>query len=284
VAGGIYVRRHYSTIVGPASRIQGRAVWDLLLFGLNSLIFLLLGAEFGNLVEGVPASTLVSVGTTGLLIGGLVILVRLIWVPLAAAIPRRLSPSLRARDPMPPPAAIFIVSWTGMRGVVSLAAALGLPLLRQDGTAVPFRAEIVLVTVTVILVTLVLQGLTLMPLYSRLKLPREEGPAREEAHARMEAGRAALEHLADVSQEEWTRKEDLAQLEAEFRRVHPAAGDGRGEERTRAIRRVRLGALAAKRRVLIRLRDEGAISDEVLLDLESELDYEALRLGAGEQR
>jgi CPA1 family monovalent cation:H+ antiporter len=214
-----------------------------------------------------------------------VILVRLIWVPLAIAIPRWMSPSLRARDPMPPKAAIFIVSWTSMRGMVSLAAALGLPLLRADGSPTPFRAEIVLVTVVVILVTLVLQGLTLMPLFSRLQLPHDHGPAREESHARAEARRAALEHLSDLSQEEWVTREELARLESEIRLSHPPhSGPEEVVTRARALRRMRLGTLGAKRRALIRLRDEGAISDDVLLDLESELDYEALRLGAGSER
>ena len=283
VAGGIYVRQYFSTILAPASRIQGRAVWDLFLFGLNSLVFLLLGAEFGSLLAAVPGDTLRSVGTTGLLISLLVIVVRLIWVPLATAVPRWLSPSLRARDPMPPPAAVFIISWTSMRGMVSLAAALALPLLTADGQPTPFRAEIVLITVVVILVTLVIQGLSLIPIFSRLNLPQDHGHAREEAHARAESRRAALEHLADLAQEEWAVREDLARLETEFRQSHH--GDGTlNEERKVAMRRMRLGALAARRRALVRLRDEGAISDEVLLDLESELDYEALRLGAGTER
>ena len=285
VAGGIYVRQHFSTIVAPASRIQSRAVWDLFLFVLNSLVFLLLGAEFGNLLEAVPAATLMSVGKTGLLIAGLVILVRLVWVPLATVLPRWLSPALRARDPIPPPAAIFIVAWTSMRGMVSLAAALGLPLLRADGSTTPFRPEIVLVTVVVILVTLVLQGLTLMPIFTRLRLPHDPGPALEVSHARAEARRAALEHLADLSQEEWATREELVRLESEVRQSHltETGREGAGA-RDRAMRRMRLGTLAAKRRALVRLRDEGAISDDVLLDLESELDYEALRLGAGAER
>jgi monovalent cation/hydrogen antiporter len=285
VAGGIYVRQHLFTIVAPASRIQSRAVWDLFLFVLNSLVFLLLGAEFGNLLEAVPGATLMSVGTTGLLIAGLVILVRLIWVPLATVLPRWLSPALRARDPVPPRAAIFIVAWTSMRGMVSLAAALGLPLLRADGSPTPFRPEIVLVTVVVILVTLVLQGLTLMPIFTRLRLPHDPGPALEVSHARAEARRAALEHLADLSQEEWATREELVRLESEVRQSHLAAtGHEEAVGRGGALRRMRLGTLAAKRRALVRLRDEGAISDDVLLDLESELDYEALRLGAGAVR
>lgn len=282
VAGGIYTRQHYSRIVSPASRIQGKAVWDLFLFVLNSLVFILLGAEFGTLLEAVPRETLTSVGTTGLIISGLVIVVRLIWVPLATVIPRWLSPALMARDPMPPAAAVFVISWTSMRGMVSLAAALALPLVIAGGLPMPFRAEIVLVTVVVILVTLVLQGATLLPLLKRLPFPVDHGPRREEAHARTEARRAALEYLADLAEEDWATPEERARLENEVRHTHYASTDHpEAEAGLRAIRRMRIGTVDAKRRTLVRLRDEGAISDEVLLELESELDFEALRLGAG---
>jgi monovalent cation/hydrogen antiporter len=285
VAGGIYVRQHYSTIVAPASRIQGRAVWDLFLFGLNSLVFLLLGAEFGYLMQSVPDETLMEVGRSGLLIAGLVILVRLCWVPLAAAVPRWLSPGLRARDPMPGLAMLFVIGWTGMRGMVSLAAALALPLHLADGSPIPFRAEMVLITVVVILVTLVLQGLTLIPLYRRLPLPHDPGPMVEESHARAEARRAALEHLADLSQEPWATDEALARVESDINMaLSPAEGEEGSATPGHIVRRVRTGTLAAQRQALIRLRDEGAISDEVLLLLESELDYEALRLGIGADR
>ncbi len=278
VAGGIYVRQHFSTLVAPASRIQSRAVWDLFLFGLNSLVFILLGAEFGNLVAAVPHETLVSVGTTGLLISGLVIVVRLIWVPLATIVPRLLSPALRARDPIPSKAAMFVISWTSMRGMVSLAAALALPLVT------PFRAEIVLITVTVIMVTLVLQGMTLLPLYGRLRFPADPAPALEESHARAEAHRSALEHLADLADEPWATPEQVKRMEADLQHAAHARGHGGPKADTEVYRRIRLGTVGAKRRALVRLRNEGAISDEVLLDLESELDYEALRLGAGEER
>lgn len=285
VAGGIYTRQHYSRIVSPASRIQGKAVWDLFLFVLNSLVFILLGAEFGSLFAAVPTDTLMSVGTTGLIIAGLVVLVRLIWVPLATVVPRWLSPELRRRDPMPHWSAVFIISWTSMRGMVSLAAALALPLVLGTGTTMPFRAEIILMTVVVILVTLVLQGITLLPIFTRLPLPEDHGPRREEAHARSEARRAALEYLADLAEEEWATPEERARLENEIRHTHHASTDHpEAEERLRAIRRMRLGTVGAKRRTLIQLRDEGAISDEVLLELEAELDFEALRLGAGALR
>jgi Na+/H+ antiporter len=278
VAGGIYVRQHFSTMVAPASRIQSRAVWDLFLFGLNSLVFILLGAEFGNLLEAVPRETLVSVGTTGLLISCLVIVVRLLWVPMATVLPRVLSPALRARDPIPSKAAMFVVSWTSMRGMVSLAAALGLPLVT------PFRAEIVLITVTVIMVTLVLQGMTLLPLFGRLHFRADPAPAAEESHARAEAHRSAMDHLSDVAEEPWVTKDQLTRMESDLHLSRHGRSHSGALSDAEVYRRIRLGTVHAKRRALVRLRNEGAISDEVLLDLESELDYEALRLGGGEER
>ena len=286
VAGGLYLRQHFSSVVAPASRIQARAVWDLFLFGLNSLVFLLLGAEFGSMIETLPASTLLSAGRVGLLIAGLVIVVRLIWVPLAAYVPRWLDPALRARDPVPRPAILFIVSWTSMRGMVSLAAALALPFVTADGSPTPFRSEIVVITVMVIVVTLVLQGLSLTPILRRFHFPRDPAIDIEEGHARSEARRAALEALADIVDEPWALPEARASVEAEIRQshVHHANASEEAVRRAEAIRRIRLALVRAKRRALIRLRDEQAISDEVLLDLESELDYEALRLGAGSDR
>jgi CPA1 family monovalent cation:H+ antiporter len=277
------VRQRFSTIVPPASRIQGRAVWDLLLFGLNSLIFVLLGAEFSNLLRAVSGEELLSLAWSGVLIAGLVIVLRLCWVPLAAVVPRWLSPRLRARDPVPGAVPLFIIAWTGMRGMVSLAAALALPRLTGGGAPTPFRAEIVLITVVVILVTLVLQGLTLIPLFKRLPLAHDDALKVEERYARAEARRAALEHLDDLAQEPWVTAAAVAQVKSEVDTLAPLANDSHVSAAAPApgqiAVRLRVEALDAQRRALIQLRDEGAISDDVLLALESELDYEALRLG-----
>jgi CPA1 family monovalent cation:H+ antiporter len=285
VAGGLYLRRHFSSAVSPASRLQAKAVWDLLIFGMNATIFVLLGVQFGELLEAVPAASLGGVARTGLAIAGIAILVRLVWVPIATALPRWLSPALRLRDPMPPLRAVFLVGWTSMRGIVTLASALALPLVLSDGRPFPYRAEIILISMCVIVATLLVQGMTLTPLIRWLKFPAETTHREEEAHARREALRHALERLDDLATESWVRPEDLAQIREEYRqrgRVHaareskPETVDNRG--------RLRLEVLRAERRALIRLRDEGIISDEVLHHLERELDLEALRLGAGEVR
>src|SRR4029453_11952780 len=170
VAGGLYIRQGFSAGMPPMTRIQARAVWDLLVFVLNGVIFVMIGLQLrtirdAGLIES-PAQLLVFGAVTSLV----AIVIRLVWVPLATAIPRLLSPAFRRRDPMPPWSTVFIVGWTGMRGIVSLAAALALPLMTARGEPFPSRNLIIVITFEVILATLVVQGLTLSPLIRRLRL------------------------------------------------------------------------------------------------------------------
>ncbi|MCC7052155.1 MAG: Na+/H+ antiporter [Gemmatimonadaceae bacterium] len=279
VAGGVHVRQHFSTVVSPMSRLQSRAVWDLLVFVINALIFLILGLQFHALLETVTASTLVSTLGTGAVISVVAILVRLVWVPVATILPRRLSRRLRRDDPLPDRRAVALVAWTGMRGIVSLAAALALPLTLAGGTPFPFRAEIILITMCVIMITLVLQGLTLTPIIRAFAFVPETHHREEERHARREALRRGAEALEDLSREPWAAPEEVAQLRHELRdriQLHERhAGD------VTTQRRLRRGILAAERRMLVRLRNEGAISDETLRELEEELDHESVRVGVG---
>lgn len=171
-----------------------RSDWELLVFVLNSVIFILIGLQLGALRDAVPAGELGPVILIGALVSLTAIIVRLLWVPVAAWAPRRVSPRLRARDPMPPWSHLFIIGWTGMRGIVSLASALALPLATAAGTPFPFRAEIILIAFMVILVTLVLQGLSLPPLIRALKAGEDRGFEDDEREARKQAASATLAH------------------------------------------------------------------------------------------
>jgi monovalent cation/hydrogen antiporter len=113
--------------VPSLTRLQARAVWDLLVFILNGVIFILIGLELGQIREAGLLENLGAVVWRGALISATAIGVRFVWVPLAVVIPRLISPARRRRDPIPPWSHIFIMAWVGMRGIVSLAAALGLP-------------------------------------------------------------------------------------------------------------------------------------------------------------
>ena len=289
VAGGLYLRRHFSEAVAPMTRIQARAVWDFLVFVLNGVIFILIGLQLDALREAIPSGMFLPLILGGVLVSVTAIVVRLIWVPLAAWIPRLLSPSLRARDPMPAWQTLFIIGWTGMRGIVSLAAALALPLTTAAGAPFPFRAEIILMTFSVILVTLVFQGLSLAPLIRALKLREDGNLEHEEMRAREHAATAALVRLDQIANEGWLVPEHVDQMRVHYGdRVERYAKDGTVAECTaeagEAFRRLRHETLTAERLAMIGLRNEGAISDDVLHRLEHELDVEALRVGIGERR
>lgn len=290
VAGGLYLRQGFSAIVAPATRLQARAVWDLLIFLLNGVIFVLIGLELGAIREAGLPGNLGTVAWQGALISATAIGVRLLWVPLATVLPRLASPGLRQRDPLPPWPHVLLVAWIAMRGIVSLAAALALPVTTASGAPFPFRDEIILFTFAVILSTLVLQGLSLTPLVRALNLGEDNQLELEEARAREEAARAALTKLDQLATAEWPRRETLERLRAIYaqrlRRASPISVDvaGGSAQAQAAFRRLRHEALTAERRALIALRDQGVISDEVLHRVEQELDVEAMRIGLGEVR
>jgi monovalent cation/hydrogen antiporter len=290
VAGGLHFRQHFSAAVSPVTRIQGRAVWDVLVFVLNGSIFILIGLELGALRQAIPErfGTLVAAGA---MISLTAILVRLIWVPLAALIPRWISRTIRTRDPLPAWPNLFLIGWTGMRGIVTLAAALALPLTTDSGVPLPFRGEIILISFAVILATLVVQGLSLAPLIRALRLEDDDRTMEgEETRARERAAAVALARLEELAVQPWSAAEHVDRLRVHYtRRKERFAPNGAVDpecaaETVEAFRRLRHETLTAERKALIAMRNDGSISDDVLHRLEHELDIEALRLGIGERR
>jgi hypothetical protein len=274
--------------VPPTTRLQGRAVWDLLVFILNGTIFILIGLQLGAIREAGLPGRLGTLLWQGALISATAIGVRLVWVPLATVIPRLVSPTLRRHDPIPGWRPVLLVAWIGMRGIVSLAAALALPETTAAGAPFPFRDEIIVLTFAVILSTLVLQGLTLTPLIRALDLERDDTLEVEETQAREEAAKAALARLDELASAPWAPREQIDRLRARYAQqlLHTSPlqlGDGDAAARA-AYRRLRHETLSAERRALIALRDRGVISDEILHRLEQALDMEAMRIGLGEVR
>lgn len=290
VAGGLHVRQHFSAAVAPVTRLQARAVWDLLIFMLNGFIFILIGLQLGALRTAIPADRFGAVLMAGAAVSLTAIVVRLAWVPASAALPRLLSARLRARDPMPPWPHIFVTAWTGMRGIVTLAAALALPVTTAAGMPFPFRAEIILISFAVILATLVLQGLSLTPIIRALQLKEDRGLEREEMLAREQAASAALGRLDGLAAGDGLWIEQIERLRVHYsRQLQRFAGSGPidadcSSEAGERFRQLRHDTLTAERLALIQLRNDGTISDEVLHRLEHELDVEALRAGIGERR
>jgi monovalent cation/hydrogen antiporter len=280
VTAGCYVGWRAPEIAGAETRLQGFGMWELLQFLLNALLFVLIGLQLPSIVDALSdfsAGTLLGYGA---LVSAAVIVTRLVWqftvVYLLRAVDRR--ESVRARRS--PWQHRFVIGWAGMRGAVSLAAALALT------SDFPQRNLIVFLTFAVIFTTLVLQGLTLPWVIGVLGVHDDGREEREEVKGRLMATKAALARIDELESEEWTRDETIERMRALYRyrkrRFAVRAGladDEEGiEDRSTAYQTLVREVLEAQRREIVRLRNTGDISNDVMHRLERELDLEDSRL------
>ena len=285
VAAGLYVGRFSPTIMSPTSRLEGGAVWNVVVFLLNGLAFILIGLQLPMVLEGLQEYTNGQLLLYAAAVSLTVILVRVAWVFPATYGARLAFRSVQERDPLPPWRSVVVVSWAGMRGVISLAAALALPLTTAAGEPLPGRDLILFLTFSVILATLVLQGLSLPFLIRALGLEDDGSVEREETRARIGSADAALARLEELVEEEWVREDTAERVRAMYgyRRSRFVArkigvDDDGYEERSQAYQRLYRELLLAQRSALVRLRNEGDISDEALHRIERDLDLEETRL------
>ena len=209
----------------------------------------------------------------------------LLWVPIFLSLPRWLSRRVREREAAPRLAYALVISWSGMRGAVSLAAALAIPLATDAGGEFPNRDLIVFLAFCVILGTLVLQGLTLPALIGGLGVEDDGLAEREDAKARIKAAEAALARLDELASEDWVRDDTAERLRGfyGFRRDRFSArfddgDDGEIEARSANYQRLRRELLEAERATIVDLRRAGVINDDVMHRLERDLDLEDARL------
>jgi CPA1 family monovalent cation:H+ antiporter len=281
VVAGFVVAWRVHAVAAP-TRLQLRAAWELLTFLMNGLCFVYIGVEAPKLLQQVEAGG-DALWHAGLAVSAAVILARILWCFPAAYIPLALMPRTRAREGgYPRPRGVLIVSWCGVRGAVSLAAALALPLTDNAGMPFAGRQEIVACTVAVILATLLLQGLTLHPLVKLLRIPDDlstEAEARLARQRLLEAGIARLDAFCSerscpiaVHRYREAMVDQLASLKAEDQaeRVHAA-------QRLAVSREVRAAVHAAQEAELLRLRDHGALNDLAYAGLLMELEAGAER-------
>ena len=284
VTTGLYLGRKGPYIISSGTRLQGYATWELITFLLNGLIFILIGLQLRSVVEGLNEYTAGQLVSYALLTSLTVILVRMVWVFPATYIPRWASRRIRERDPSPSWRNVSVIAWTGMRGVISLAAALALPLQTASGVLFPDRDLIIFLTFCVILATLVVQGLSLPVLIRALGLEDDRIGDKEETHGRVSIAEAALERLDELVDEDWVREDTAERIRGlySYRRNRFASrfeGDPEGvEERSAAYQHLMVELLGAQRLRLITMRDEGSIGDEVMHRIERDLDLEESRL------
>jgi monovalent cation/hydrogen antiporter len=284
VAAGLYLGRRGSRIMGADARLTGRAVWETMTFLLNGLVFIITGLEAPLLLRALPPATAIRLIGIGIVVSVVLIVVRALWIFPTVF----LAPLLR-REPRPPRllAHSLVLSWAGMRGAVSLAAALALPLTLPDGSPFPAREALVIVTLTVIVFTLLGQGLTLPWLIRRLHLGIDHELHEEEASARqhlLEAATRRIDQLYPV----WPghrplldRLRDTYQHRSEHvERQRDASSLGEEDQELIEHREIRRTVIDSEREALLRLRAEGAIDDDVLRTLEQELDLEERRMDA----
>jgi Na+/H+ antiporter len=276
---GVYMGWYTPELTNERTRLSGDAFWEILVFLVNALLFVLVGLQLRRIVDSLSGIATLRLAGYSALVCATVILTRIVWVPVFTYLPRWLFPRIRERDPYPPWQYPAVISWTGIRGAVSLVAALALP------TDFPDRDLIVFLTFTVIVATLVLQGLTLPGLIRILGVSDDGGAERENAKARLKAAEAALARLEELVADGAVRPDTAERLRGQFgfRRDRFRArfdddDDGAIEERSVAYQRVMRELLDAERATVVALRNGGVIDDGVMQRVQRDLDLEAARL------
>jgi CPA1 family monovalent cation:H+ antiporter len=270
--------------MGADARLTGRAVWETITFLLNGFVFIVMGLEVPLLFRALTPSLAVRLVGIGIAVSIVLVLVRALFIFGTVFVPEL----VRGRKDTPWPfACSLVLSWAGMRGVVSLAAALALPITLPAGGPFPAREAVIIVTLTVIVFTLLGQGLSLPWLIRRLRLGGDAGLREEEASARqrlLEAATRRIDQLYPV----WPGHRPLLdQLRDTYRhrsehierQRDPSAADGEDRELIEH-REIRRTVFDSEREALIRLRAEGEVGEEVLRSLERELDLEERRMDA----
>jgi len=281
MAAGLFVSWNGPLLIPAATRLQGIFFWDLVVYLLEGFLFLVTGMETRSLLDRVDTGLLRDIGLTLLVVVAVIVVARFLWVYPTVYLPRWLSPSLRRRDPLPPWQWAFLLAFVGVRGVVSLAAALALPLTTAAGAPFPYRDLILFVTFGVIVVTLIGQGLALPGIVRWLALPHDAEDERRreqeaELVARLEALNVAQGRLDGLAADGELEPDVLALLRA--RNGHRAgqlpknAGDGLKAVATAA--ELRADLIAAEREYIYQLLQDGKITDEARRRIERELDLE----------
>ena len=286
VTAGVYMGWYTPELTTVQTRLQGRAFWEIFTFLLNVLLFGLVGLQLRPILDALAdRGTESLVGDTAAIVLAVVIL-RIAGVFAVTYLPRRLIPRVREHDPYPPWRYPAFISWNGMRGAVTIAAALLVPLTTDAGLPFPDRDLIVYLAFAVVLATLVVQGLSLPVVIRALRLREDDVDAdAEESRARIRAAEAALERLDELIDENWVMDDTAERLRGQYRfridrfsaRIDPD-GDGKIEKRSMKFQRLRRELLEAERHAVVEMRNTGEISDEVMRRVERDLDLEVSRL------
>ena len=284
VTVGVYMGWHTPELTSAQTRLQGIAVWEIVFFVLNALLFALVGLQLATFVDALSGYSTATLIRYAVIVTVAVVATRFAWMVPGTYITayfRR-----KKGRPIPNPGkACVLLGWSGMRGAVSLAAALALPLTTDAGHAFPHRELIIFLTFGVILGTLVVQGLTLPAVVRALNIEDDGRAEREESKARLYAAEAALARLEELADEDWAREDTLERLRGmfgfrreRFRSRFDPESDGAVESRSQDYQRVVRELLDAERNAVFQLRRDRRIDDQVMRRVIRDLDLEEARL------
>jgi Na+/H+ antiporter len=282
VSAGLFLAWYSSEVFSQQTRLQAQGTWSTILFVLNGIIFILIGLQLPRILETTGDASFSELLLYGGIVSAAVIVGRIIWVFPGAYIPRWLSKRIRETEPETNLKLVTIVAWSGMRGIVSLAAALALPLTINGTDPFPNRSLIIFITFCVIFSTLVVQGLTLPSLIRWLGISKGDKEHQEEHDTRLLIASSVIEHI----EENYSLLPDdiLNQIKTKYeiriQRLRKEKGVSRklNDEQIHEFHRIQQELLDKERKFLITMRNEGKISLEVLRRLEYELDLEETRL------
>lgn len=282
VTAGLYLNRYSSEMFSQQTRLQASASWRTVIFILNGVIFIIIGLQLPNIALSIREHSFGTLVLYGAIVSLTVIIGRIIWVIPGTYLPRWFSKTIRTTEQVPSKKLVAIVAWSGMRGVVSLAAALALPLFVEGAKPFPNRNLIIFLTFSVIFATLVLQGLTLRPLIRFLGIKPDGSEFEQEQLARLKIASAIIEHIEenyslsvteDVLNQLKTKYEiRIQRVRKDFEKQHL------DEHQINQFHKIQEELLNLERKLVISLRKEGNISDEALRKIEYELDLEETRL------
>ncbi|HEX5171210.1 MAG TPA: Na+/H+ antiporter [Cyclobacteriaceae bacterium] len=280
VTAGLFLSWNSSEIFSQQLRLQATGTWNTVIFVLNGLIFILIGLQLPYILESIEAASFVTLLAYGGIVSLATIVGRIIWVYPGAFIPR-LNKKIRDSEPGTNIRLVTIVAWSGMRGVVSLAAALALPLALSNGETFHNRGLIIFLTFCVIFATLVLQGLTLRPLIRWLGIKPDAKERQDEMEIRLKIASAIIEHIEEnysIALSDEVLNQIKTKYEIRIQRIRKDQRERLQEAEIIEFHRIQEELLKKERHYVLQLRKEGKISDEVMRRIEYELDLEETRL------
>jgi monovalent cation/hydrogen antiporter len=285
VAGGLYAGRTLPRWATAETRVEAKAVWEVVLLAVNALVFALIGLQLPVLLVELGDVSFLQLFGWALVLTFAVVAIRFLWVIVVAWLPRALVPGVARRYPMPSVATVVVIGWTGMRGIVSVAAALALPTTLEGGEPFVERPLIIFLAYAIVLLTLVIPTLTLPGLLRWLALDDSDANHNDEVQARISMAKAAADYLSTQRTQTTYDAGLLADLKARYRRQYERLSPNLDSHASSLLdpaeqqRRILfLELFELERGVLHELRSSGDLHDEVYHHLGEELDLEVLRV------